>query len=88
MKIELNLHMEMKMMKMKKEDEARAAHATMMPDDMQMIRALNLRSVRKRAQEPCMKHMQKGETLAQRDQRRIKEARAAHAARMQKHGNI
>jgi len=30
-------------MKMKKEDEARAADATMMPDEMHMISALNLR---------------------------------------------
>jgi len=33
-------------MKMKKEDEARAADATMMPDEMHMISALNLRLVR------------------------------------------
>ena len=43
MQIKLQFPPGMQTMKMKKEDEARAADATMMPDEMHMISALNLR---------------------------------------------
>ena len=76
------------MMKMNNQLVAMAARATRMPDERHMIPALHLRPVGKRAQEPCMKHMDKGETVAQRKgiDDMIKEARAEHAARMQNIG--
>ena len=45
MQIKLHFPPGMQTMKMKKEDEARAADATRMPDEMHMISALNLRPV-------------------------------------------